>query len=73
MVTIAKPEYLESGAFARSLGVAAETVRWWERSGKITPVARTSSGRMLFTLEQAEDIRAQRAAHYEAAPPRDAA
>lgn len=56
MVTTAKPEYLESGAFARSLGVAAETV-----------------GRMLFTLEQVEDIRAQRAAHYEAVPPHDAA
>jgi DNA-binding transcriptional MerR regulator len=73
MAIIAEPEYLETGALARGLGVAAETIRWWERSGKITPVARTSTGRMLFTHAQADEIRAWRAAQREAEPPRDAA
>jgi len=73
MVAIVEPEYLETGAFARGLDVAVETVRGWERQGKITPFARTSTGRRLFSREQLEEVRAQRSAQHELDAPVDAA
>ncbi len=73
MVTTIEPRYYETGDVARTLGVAVETVRKWERLGTIAPPIRTAGGRRLFSLEQVEAIRARREARREAAPPLDAA
>ena len=55
-------ELIESGPVARELGVAVETLRLWERTGKIAPPLRTVGGRRLFTREDVETIRREREA-----------
>ena len=54
------PQYVESGEVARSLGVSVETLRYWERVGKIDPPARTTRGTRIFTAAQVESIRQSR-------------
>jgi len=53
-------ELIESGPVARELGVAVETLRLWEKTGKIAPPLRTVGGRRLFTREDVEAIRQAR-------------
>lgn len=38
--------------FASKIGVSTQTVRRWEKEGKITPAYRTPSGHRMFTQEQ---------------------
>jgi DNA-binding transcriptional MerR regulator len=60
IATVAEPQFLESGPVARELGVAVETLRFWERTGKIASARRTAGGRRLYTREEVEAIRATR-------------
>ena len=55
-------ELIESGPVARELGVAVETLRMWEKTGKIAPPLRTVGGRRLFTREDIATIRREREA-----------
>lgn len=57
IATVAEPQLLESGPVARELGVAVETLRFWERTGKIACARRTAGGRRLYTREEVERIR----------------
>ncbi len=57
IATVAEPQFLESGPVARELGVAVETLRFWERTGKIACARRTAGGRRLYTREEVERIR----------------
>lgn len=38
--------------FASKIGVSTQTIRRWEKEGKITPAYRTPSGHRMFTQEQ---------------------
>ena len=50
---------LTSGLAARMAGVAVETIRLWEATGKLTAI-RTATGQRLFTRQAvAEAIRAR--------------
>ncbi len=57
IATAAEPQFLESGPVARELGIAVETLRFWERTGKIASARRTAGGRRLYTREEVERIR----------------
>jgi DNA-binding transcriptional MerR regulator len=57
IATVAEPQFLESGPVARELGIAVETLRLWERTGKIASARRTAGGRRLYTREEVERIR----------------
>lgn len=70
IATVAEPQFLESGPVARELGIAVETLRLWERTGKIASARRTAGGRRLYTREEVERIRVIR---QQAQSPRDAA
>ena len=52
---------LTVGDVARALGVAPETIRLWERLGKL-PAQRTASGMRLFRWEDVERMRTERQA-----------
>ncbi len=69
IATVAEPQFLESGPVARALGIAVETLRLWERTGKIACARRTAGGRRLYTREEVERIRMIR---QQAQSPRDA-
>jgi len=60
IATAAEPQFLESGPVARELGIAVETLRFWERTGKIACARRTAGGRRLYTREEVERIRVTR-------------
>jgi excisionase family DNA binding protein len=47
MNTEAAPQFLTTADVARALGVVPDTVRLWERAGKL-PALRTASGVRLF-------------------------
>jgi len=66
-------ELIESGPAARELGVARETLCYWERTGRIAPPFRTANGRRIFTREQIEEIRQAREARKTMADAPDAA
>ena len=53
-------DFLTTTDAARIAGVAANTIRLWERLGKI-PAQRTASGVRLFRLEDVQRVAAQRA------------
>lgn len=57
----AKPdtEWLSSGEAAREIGVAVETLRRWEREGKITPT-RTLGGHRRFHRDDLSTLRTGR-------------
>ncbi|HEY8602194.1 MAG TPA: MerR family transcriptional regulator [Thermomicrobiales bacterium] len=73
MVAMIEPRYMEIGDAARALGVAVETLRKWEREGKLDPPIRTMGGRRLFDPEVIEELRVQRQARQEAGSPKAAA
>lgn len=73
MVATIEPRYMEIGDAARTLGVAVETLRKWERTGKLAPPIRTMGGRRLFDPEVVEELRARRQAQQEGSPPLEAA
>ena len=59
--TVAEGQFISAGPVARELGIAVETLRQWERTGKIATVRRTTDGRRVFTREEVEAIREARA------------
>lgn len=54
-------ELLTTADLARIADVVPDTVRVWERAGKITPAFRTPSGISLYRREDAERIAHERA------------
>ncbi len=70
--TAAEPQFIESGPVARELGIAVETLRLWERTGKIACARRTAGGRRLYTREEVDRIRRVRE-HRLGVVPQDAA
>lgn len=42
------------GEFAQMIGVAKQTLRNWDESGKLVPCYRTPSGYRMYSSEQAE-------------------
>jgi len=62
VATVAELQLLESGPVARELGIAVETLRHWERTGKIACARRTVGGRRLYSREEVERIRRVREA-----------
>ncbi len=59
-MTTATSELLATSEAARLLGVAADTVRLWERRG-LLPAERTAGGIRLFRLEDVERLATERA------------
>lgn len=55
-------QLISAGPVARELGIAVETLRLWERTGKIAPARRTTDGRRLWAREDVERIHQGRAA-----------
>ena len=54
-------EILSTSTAARELSVAAQTVRLWERIGKL-PAVKTTDGRRLFFRSDIEKLKRERAA-----------
>jgi DNA-binding transcriptional MerR regulator len=54
-------ELLTAGDIARERGVSPDTVRGWERSGKLATAARTPGGVRLFNREAVQQFFDQRA------------
>lgn len=54
-------EILSTSTAARELNVAAQTVRLWERLGKL-PAVKTTDGRRLFFRSDVEKLKRERAA-----------
>jgi putative resolvase len=50
-------EYLHIADAAKILGVSTDTLRRWEREGKILPDRRTMGGWRLYSLETIEGIK----------------
>jgi DNA-binding transcriptional MerR regulator len=61
IATAAETELISAGPVARELEIAVETLRLWERTGKIPVARRSTDGRRLYTREEVEAIRAIRA------------
>ena len=59
-------EILSTSTAARELNVAAQTVRLWERTGKL-PAVKTTDGRRLFSRSDIEKLKRERAAREAAA------
>jgi DNA-binding transcriptional MerR regulator len=55
-------EWLTVGDVARALDVAAETIRLWDRLGKLPATVRTESGIRLFRREDVERFAKERSA-----------
>ena len=53
-------EYMTVGDVAKELAVAGETVRWWNRTGRL-PAIRTCSGMRLIERRDVEALRLARA------------
>jgi predicted site-specific integrase-resolvase len=47
--------YMTSTAFAKAVGVHPNTVRAWERDGKLVPHHRTPGGRRMYSKQQVEE------------------
>ena len=60
-VATSEADLLESGPVARELNIAVETLRYWERTGQIAPARRTPSGRRIYSRDEVETIRRERA------------
>ena len=56
--TQSNEEWLPIGEAARLLGVSVETVRRWERQGRITPARRTLGGQRRFLRDDIAKIKA---------------
>ncbi len=72
-LTATEPQFISAGPVARELGIAVETLRSWERTGKIAAARRTTDGRRLWDREEVEAIRAIRDERQRAERPIDAA
>jgi len=57
--TTAQSDLLTTGDVAREAGNAADTVRYWERTG-LLKATRTASGQRLFRREDVEAFLAKR-------------
>lgn len=66
--TAIEPQFIESGPVARELGIAVETLRLWERTGKIASARRTSGGRRLYTRAEVDRIRRERESRLAGSP-----
>lgn len=56
---LAEPnQLLKISEFAKLCGVPVSTIRYYLRTQKLTPIARTNAGYMLFTKEQKEVLKA---------------
>lgn len=64
-------DLLTVGDAAKVAGVAAETIRLWERLGKL-PAMRTASGLRLFNRADVEQFARRRAARLDAREPQAA-
>ena len=64
-MTTATSELLSTGDVARLIGVSADAVRLWERSGRL-PATRTAGGVRLFAREDILRFAAERAAREKA-------
>lgn len=53
-------EILSTSVAARELNVSAQTIRLWERTGKL-PARKTTDGRRLFYRSDIEDLKRERA------------
>ena len=53
--TLAASDYVKIGAAAKTLGVSIDTLRRWEKAGKITAI-RTPGGTRLYSLNQLQSI-----------------
>ena len=71
-LTAAEPQFISTGPVARELGVAVETLRLWERTGKIAAARRTTDGRRFYDREEVEVIREMRATRQRAQRPSNA-
>jgi predicted site-specific integrase-resolvase len=49
-------EFLGTSAAARELGISEQSVRIWERSGKL-PATRTTTGRRLFRMVDIDAVK----------------
>lgn len=58
--TSAPDDYVQTTEAARIVGVSAETIRAWHRSGKLSAAIVTSSGLRLFARAVVEQKRAER-------------
>jgi DNA-binding transcriptional MerR regulator len=65
-------ELLTTASFAKITDVVPDTVRLWERRGKITPACKTPSGINLYRRADAERIADERRARRAAAAPPEA-
>jgi len=48
-------EYMSVGEFAREIGVTIQTLRNWDKSGKLKPHHRTIGGQRVYSVDQIED------------------
>jgi len=55
-------EFLSTNDVAKFLGKARDTILYYERAGKLTPM-RTQGGIRLFRREQVERLAAEKARH----------
>lgn len=47
-------KYLTIGEFAKVIGVTIQTLRNWDRDGKLKPHHRTAGGQRMYVYEQVE-------------------
>lgn len=48
-------KFLTVEEFAKQIGVHPQTVRLWDKNGRLTPHHKTPSGRRLYTQEQVNE------------------
>lgn len=48
-------KYMSIGEFAREIGVAIQTLRNWDCSGKLKPHHRTAGGQRVYSVDQIDD------------------
>lgn len=56
MATTTQTNYLSGPEFARRIGIHIQTVRYWDRTGKLTAHHKTPGGRRFYTEEQVEQF-----------------
>jgi DNA-binding transcriptional MerR regulator len=50
-----KQQYLTIQEFAQAIGVCTQTVRRWDKQGKLSPHHKTPNGYRMYTQEQIEN------------------
>lgn len=51
---ITKPQFLTVTQFADAIGVHEQTVRVWDKTGRLKPHHKTPSGRRMYSPDQVE-------------------